>query len=89
MGVALGLVFLAEQGISKSTVCTFGQKTILLNLTFLLTHAKSGMPEVLGTCFSDSGAKAVNEEKWVLLEMLEMKLHILAKVVEFSFARGW
>ena len=47
------------------------------------------MPEILGAGFPDSGAKAVNEEKWVIPEMLEMKLHTLAKVVEFSFARGW
>lgn len=84
-----GLVFLAEQGISKYTVYIFGQKTILLNLTFLLTYATTGIPEISGIGFSDSGAKDVNKEKLGLLEMLEMKLHILARVVEFSLARGW
>lgn len=84
-----GLVFLVEQGISKYTVCIFGQKTILLNLTFLFTYAATGIPEISGIGFSDSGAKDVNKEKSVLLEMLEMKLHILVRVVEFSLARGW
>lgn len=58
-----GLVFLEEQGISESTVWTFGQEAIPLNLTFPLTHAKSSMPEILGTDFSHSGGKVVKEDK--------------------------
>lgn len=53
-------------------------------MTFLFTYVATGIPEISGIGFSDSGAKDVNKEKSVLLEMLEMKLHILARVVEFS-----
>lgn len=38
------------------------------------------MPVILGTGFSDFGVKVVKEDKRVFLEMLELKLHILAKL---------
>lgn len=58
-----GLVFLEEQGISKSLVCIFGQEAIPLNLAFPLTHAKTSMPEILDAHFSDFAAKVVKEDK--------------------------
>lgn len=71
-----GLVFLEEQGISKSLVCTFGQEAIPLNLTFPLTHAKTSTPEILYADFSDFAVKIVIEDK-CLVEMIDIKLQKL------------
>lgn len=47
------------------------------------------MLEILGVGFFDVGVKIVKEDKWVFLEMVELKLYMLVKVVEFFCVRGW